>query len=191
MTLLCCHCLVNPDNVAPILSAISWPLFWFITVALVLINFKDALIRLMDRIKKAGMGGLAMEWDPRDDKPGPSLTVVDDIPPAPESRSDPMKDNWNSFHTFWMAHDFMYTRDVLLRGGPPDRIVHGLNQTLLNLRALRLNEPALVTRMEGLIQTAKGRQVSEWTPTVRTTFADDVMGVFNDISRLLVGFEKN
>ena len=87
---------------------------------------------------------------------------------------------------FWLGHDLMWTVDVIVRGAPKERIMHGLTQSLHHLRSLEIADTAnaeqLIVRLRDQIKSLLSREI---TPKLRDEVATELYAIVLGIGRLI------
>ena len=87
---------------------------------------------------------------------------------------------------FWLGHDLMWTVDVIVRGAPKERIMHGLTQSLHHLRSLGIaeiaNEEQLIVRLHDQIKSLLNREI---TPKLRDEVVTELYAILLGIGRFI------
>lgn len=87
---------------------------------------------------------------------------------------------------FWLGHDLMWTVDVIARGGPKARIMHGLTQSIHHLRSLEIFKTA---NAEQLIVTVRDHIIDllnrEITPKLRDEVATELYAILVGIGHFI------
>lgn len=104
--------------------------------------------------------------------------------PSPELSSR-LADNQRPENVYWLGHDLMWTIDVTLRGANRDVVVHGLTQSLHNLRSVGLaNTPQEIILSKLLARTSEALE-DELDESFRTLLAREVGSVVLSVGRIV------
>jgi len=173
-----------------ILKVIAWPFVALVIGILVLFLFKKDIRNLLNRLKTAKWpGGTETSFNYGDadvDKPAKKEKGGVVIDNTPSSRYMGVKWN-NSGNVFWLGHDLVWTIDVIIRGAPRDRIVHGLRQSLHHIRSLGFTATPIESRLNRLMDNAEKSLEADWTPAERNKYADEVATIIEYIGKLAEG----
>ena len=90
---------------------------------------------------------------------------------------EPPKEAGKSENLFWLGYNLMWTVDVLLRGAPGERIVHGLKQTSRHYDELGAPDGEVKLFLEQLIEKAENTLPKAWDTKARTVFIQDLGAV--------------
>lgn len=103
---------------------VIWPATVLVIVLVVLLGFRNELRRLFTRMAVARLpGGTELTFgNSKVDRPVEKL--------APTTAEEKVHVDWTKHaNLFWLAHDLMWSIDVILRGGEKSKILHGLVQS--------------------------------------------------------------
>ena len=154
----------------------NWPEFglfvWPAAVLLIVWYFKEDPRGLFSRITRAGIGSPKVEFGA-----------------AESDKDDREATAKRPVNVFWLGHDLMWTADVILRGGPKERIVHGLNQCLTGLESLALQyvEPNLRELLNEAITTRE----EDWDLARRLRYANDIARLIRVVGDVMKASQKS
>ena len=147
-------------------KASVWPLI----VAFLIIRFEKELRSVVKRLTEVTFPGGAMRFDPLrgDNSPEPKneLGSGEDPPIAAVSG--------NPFHVFWLAHDLMWTRDVLLRDAPRERVIHGLRTAISHLEQVGLPSTAMCSQLNQILAQVTTAEESRLDATARVAISNEI-----------------
>jgi len=132
--------------VVDILKVVIWP----VLLVFVLLYFQHPLKDLLGRIEEVGQRTIKFGKAPGD------LILFGETPAG----------SANLFAAYWLGHDFMWTRDMILRGAPKEYILHGLKRSLHHLGSLGLKEGSegtILTELKVEIAGMPNREIDKRT----------------------------
>jgi hypothetical protein len=155
-----------------VLDKVAWPT----VVVIVFIIFAKPLRALIARVNSAKFKGVEATF-------GYGQATVDVEAeqaslPVPATGAQFETPDWaKSGSLFWLAHDLVWTIDVLLRGGPARDIAWGLNQSLHHAGSIGLTDDHVAGVLRTLVAAARGTNDDDWTPQRRNEVSRQLGGV--------------
>ena len=161
-------------------------LIWPILILVLILIFKKKLYALFFRIKEIDISKKNIKFgespiDKIDKKPTISST------PELDEKVAKLSIKWNkSGALYWLSCDLMWTIDVLLRGAPRDRIIHGLSQSLLNLQEVGLTGSIVESKLTRMKDESKISLEEDWTRERRINIVNELKFIRNAIGELAI-----
>lgn len=82
-------------------------------------------------------------------------------------------------HLYWLGHDLMWTADTLLRSGPLEHVLIGLEQSLHHLQHVGLDDSPMDRQLRSLNDVV--RDTEELSPSLRDEYAGRIGSVIDQI----------
>ncbi len=192
--------MITPDNLAPLVTAIAailtafvscaWPLFFLITIVI----FRKEARQLLNGLEKATFpGGTEVSFrygeasvDKGSVEPAKQKKIVETVDSQTTESSEIQRSKTKTGDIFWLGHDLMWTIDVILRGAPRDRIVHGLRQSLHHVRMLKLINGPVESRLSELKANAEKSLEVDWTAERRNNFVAQLSEIIGEVANSAV-----
>lgn len=182
--------MITPENLPMILTALTSlcsALFWPLLVFFAVLLFKRDLRGLFNRLQTAKLpwgAEAAFQFNEIGiDKTSPNDTIKAQSNSTAIAASKGIK--WeNTGNLYWLGSDLLWTVDVLLRGGPRELIVRGINQSLHHGRSIGLANSAFESRLSRLLTEAKGSLQNDWTEEKRMQFANELWAIHVEIGHI-------
>jgi hypothetical protein len=160
--------MITTDNFPAVLSALAWPIMVF-SIFLFLRSEIRALLKRLQNARLPGGTEATFTYGEA------SVDRLSKSPAQVKDQLSKVRVKWErTGNLFWASHDLMWTRDIALRGGPKDKIVHGLRQFLRHVRALEFINSSIEARLYELLTEVEKSDEQDWTVTKRDLFAKDL-----------------
>ena len=113
----------------------------------------------------------------------PSDRVLDKS--LPEINDQQNKISWDKTGAlYWLGHDLMWAVDALLRGGKRKDIIHGLNQSLLNLQEVGFSGSYMDAQLIRIRDEALESEEKDWHRVRRNYTSIVLLNIINDIGKI-------
>lgn len=166
--------------VMELLTKIVEHLPWPTAVVLLGWMFKKEIKALFTRLEKfRGPGDIALEFSLKQHAENELI--------AESVKSEKGVGQWQQkvASTFWLAHDLIWTIDVMLRGAPKQYIIYGLRQSLHHITEIGLSESSFGSKLKRLNEIAEESIESDWTEEKRHSVATDLFSLRDELGALV------